>query len=80
MNIFKIQCDNKKCRFRTEKDFCELKEINKDEDGNCFSMILVDVSYEVVIPFPTKYFAESCKKYIQKEIGYDCEIRKKFEE
>lgn len=80
----KIQCDNKKCRFRTEEDFCKFKEIVKDKNGNCKTFAFVDNPHEIVITLPTKDFAEKCKKmierYIQKEIGYDCEIREKFKE
>ena len=34
----KIQCDNKNCTHRTLEDFCDLKEIEYDDSGNCMSV------------------------------------------
>jgi hypothetical protein len=72
----KIQCDNKECKFRTKEDFCGLKGIEKDENGNCISVRLANSSYEVVITLPTKHIAELCKRHIKAEIGCDSVIRK----
>ena len=74
----KIQCDNKDCKFRTKEDFCKLKGIEKDENGNCISIRLANSSYEVVITLPNKHIAELCKRHIRAEIGYDSVIRKNF--
>jgi hypothetical protein len=74
----KIQCDNEECKFRTKEDFCGLKGIEKDENGNCVSMRLANSSYEVVITLPNKHIAELCKKHIRAETGYDSVIRENF--
>lgn len=74
-NMSKIQCDNNHCKFRTEEDSCKLKEIEKDRNGNCISMIFLNSFYEVVITFPTKHIAELCKRHIKAEIGYDSVVR-----